>query len=52
MTRKASSWVFTVAEMERLRNQAGLETISLIESTEEQSFKLGSPRLILTAEKP
>ena len=50
-TRKASSWVFTVAEMERLLNQAGLETLSLFESTEEQPYKLGSPRLILTAEK-
>ncbi len=50
-TRKASSWVFTVAEMERLLNQAGLRTLSLFESTEEQPFKLGSPNLILTAEK-
>ena len=51
MTRKTARWVFTVVEMERLLNQAGLETISLLESTEEQPFKLGSPRLILTAEK-
>ena len=50
-TRKASHWVFTVAEIERLLNQAGLRAIKLIESTDEQPFKLGSPRLILRVEK-
>jgi SAM-dependent methyltransferase len=43
--------VYTVAEISRLLEQAGLETIHTFSSTDEQPYKLGSQRLLLVARK-
>lgn len=43
--------VYTVAEIRRLLGRAGLETIHLFSSTDEQPYRLGSPLLLLVAKK-
>ncbi len=50
-TRPSSHWVYTVAEIRRLLDQVGLATRALYSSADEQPFQLGSPRLILVAQK-
>ena len=50
-TRKVSHWIFTVAEIRSLLQQAGLDTISLFSGVDQLPFELGCPRLILVAEK-
>jgi SAM-dependent methyltransferase len=50
-TREASQQVYTVAEMRRLLEQAGMGTLALYSSLDQQPYQLGSPRLILVAEK-
>lgn len=49
--REAASHVYTVAEIRRLLSQVGLETLSLFGSLDRQPYQLGSPRLILVAQK-
>lgn len=43
--------VYTVAEIRRLLEEVGLETIHLFGSPDEQPYKLGSPLLLLVAQK-
>jgi SAM-dependent methyltransferase len=50
-TREASQQVYTVAEIRRLLEQAGLRTLALYSSLDQQPYQLGSPRLILVAKK-
>jgi SAM-dependent methyltransferase len=50
-TREAWQQVYTVAEIRRLLEQAGLGTLALYSSLDQQPYQLGSPRLILVAEK-
>ncbi len=50
-TRSSSHWVYTVAEIQRLLEQVGLTTEALYSSLDEQTFQLGSPRLLLVAQK-
>lgn len=50
-TRSTASYVFTVAEHKRMLEQAGMEVVSLLGSTAGEPYKLGSPRLIMTARK-
>jgi SAM-dependent methyltransferase len=50
-TREASQQVYTVAEIRRLLEQAGLGTLALYSSLDQQPYQLGSPRLLLVAEK-
>jgi SAM-dependent methyltransferase len=50
-TREASSGVYTVAEIQRLLVGVGLRVIAVYGSLDQQPFQLGSPRLILVAEK-
>jgi SAM-dependent methyltransferase len=50
-TREASQQVYTVAEIQRLLEQAGLGTLALYGSLDRQPYQVGSPRLILVAEK-
>jgi SAM-dependent methyltransferase len=49
--RPASYQIYTVAEVQRLLSAAGLETLALHESSAEEPFKVGSPRLLLVAQK-
>jgi SAM-dependent methyltransferase len=50
-TREASQQVYTVGEIRRLLEQAGLGTRALYSSLHQEPYQLGSPRLILVAEK-
>lgn len=50
-TRPSSHGIYTVAEIRRLLDQVGLATRALYGSVDEQPFQLGSPRLILVAQK-
>jgi SAM-dependent methyltransferase len=50
-TREAWQQVYTVAEIRRLLEQAGLGTLALYSSLDQQPYQLGSPRLVLVAEK-
>lgn len=50
-TREASQQVYTVAEIRRLLEQAGLSTLALYGSFDRQPYQMGSSRLILVAEK-
>lgn len=50
-TRSSSHWVYTVAEIRRLLDQVGLTTQALHGSLDGQPFQLGSPRLLLVAQK-
>lgn len=49
--RKSSQQVYTVAEVRRMMREARLDAVQLYGSTEEEPFQLGSPRLILVAQK-
>ena len=49
VTRPASSYVFTVAELCRMHRHAGLEPVALLGSLEGEPYQLGSPRLILVS---
>lgn len=49
--RDASSYLFTLAELRRMLAQAGLEAVEYYSSIERHPYTLGSPRLLLVAEK-
>ena len=50
-TRPSCVWVFTVAEVRRMLRQAGLSLVELYSSLDEKPFEVGSPRLLLVAQK-
>lgn len=50
-TRTGWQWVYTVAEMRRLLNDADLEIEGLFRSVKEEPFEVGSPNLVLVAQK-
>ena len=50
-TRPSSSHVFTVAEMTRMLADAGFEVVSLNGGFAGERYELGSPRLVLTAQR-
>jgi len=50
-TRPASSYVFTVAELTRMLAGAGFEVVSLAGGFAGERYELGSPRLVLTAQR-
>jgi SAM-dependent methyltransferase len=50
-TRSGSQQVYRVAEIRRLLAEVGLEVRALYQSTDRKPFELGSPRLILVAQK-
>jgi SAM-dependent methyltransferase len=48
-TRPSTSYVFTVAELCRMHNQAGLQTVELLSSVSGEPYRLGSQRLIIVS---
>ena len=50
-TRPSSSYVFTVAELTRMLADAGFEVVSLNGGFAGERYELGSPRLVLTAQR-
>jgi len=50
-TRPSSSYVFTVAELTRMLANAGFDVISLAGGFAGERYELGSPRLLLTAQR-
>jgi cyclopropane fatty-acyl-phospholipid synthase-like methyltransferase len=50
-TREASQQVYTAAELRRLLEEAGLRTLALYSSLDQQPYQIGSPRLLLVAKK-
>jgi SAM-dependent methyltransferase len=50
-TRPSSSYVFTVAELTRMLAEAGFEVCSLAGGFDGERYELGSPRLVLTAQR-
>jgi hypothetical protein len=50
-TRPSSRYVFTVAELTRMLAEAGFEAISLHSGFAGEPYELGSPRLVLTAQR-
>ena len=50
-TRPTSSYVHSVAELRRMQVEAGLQPRELLASIAGEPYELGSPRLILVAEK-
>ncbi len=50
-TRPSSSYIFTVAELTRMLTAAGFEVVSLAGGFAGERYELGSPRLVLTAER-
>lgn len=50
-TRPSSSYVFTVAELTRMLAEAGFEVSSLAGGFADERYELGSPRLVLTAQR-
>jgi SAM-dependent methyltransferase len=50
-TRPASSYVFTAAELKRLLADAGFEVLALQGGIAGERFELGTPRLVLTAQR-
>jgi len=50
-TRPSSSYVFTVSELCRMFTQAGLQPAKLLGSVNGEPYQMGSPRLIVVAEK-
>jgi SAM-dependent methyltransferase len=50
-TRPASSYVFTVAELTRMLADEGFEVVSLNGGFAGERYELGSPRLVLTAQR-
>ena len=51
-TREASQQVYTAAEVQRLLDQAGLGTLALYSSFDQLPYQIGSPRLLVVAQKP
>ncbi|HLJ45282.1 MAG TPA: class I SAM-dependent methyltransferase [Bryobacteraceae bacterium] len=49
--RPARYWVYTVAEIRRLLQDVGLETLSLYGALDKTAYRLGSPRLLLVAQR-
>ena len=49
--RPSSSYVFTVAELTRMLAEAGFEVLSLNGGFAGEPYELGSPRLVLTAQR-
>ena len=50
-TRPTSSYVHTVAALRQMQSEAGLKPLELLASIDGERYELGSPRLILVAEK-
>ena len=50
-TRPSSSYVLTVSELCRMHVQAGFDPVQLLGSIQGESYRLGSPRLILISER-
>ena len=50
-TRPSSSYVFTVAELTRMLADAGFEVVSLAGGFAGERYELGSPRLVLMAQR-
>jgi hypothetical protein len=50
-TRPTSSYVVTVAELRRWLREAGLEPLKMYASAARDPYQLGSPRLILVAQR-
>ena len=50
-TRPASSYVFTVAELSGMLAEAGFEVVTLNSGFGGERYELGSPRLVLTAQR-
>ncbi len=50
-TRTGLHWVYTVGEIQAMLQDSGFVTCSLYQSCEERPFELGSPILIVVAEK-
>lgn len=51
VTRTGWQWVYTVREMRRFLSDAGLQTESLLKSLDGEPFEVGSPYLVLVAQK-
>ena len=51
-TRKAKHWIYTVAEIKRMLERAGLEVVEIFGSLKFEPYKLGSNDLIVIARKP
>jgi len=49
--RDASSYIFTLAELRRMAARCGMTAIEWFSSLDRQPYELGSPRLLLVAEK-
>jgi len=50
-TRPSSSYVFTVAELIRMLTDSGFDAVSLNSGFAGERYELGSPRLVLTAQR-
>lgn len=50
-TRPASSYIFTVAELKRILAKTGFDVLNLTAGFAGEPFELGSPRLVLTAQR-
>ena len=50
-TREISQQVYTAAEVRRLLDQAGLGTLALYGSLDQQPYLMGSPHLLLVAKR-
>ncbi len=50
-TRPTSSYVFTAAEIGRILGEAGFAVVAMHGGTNDEPFELGSPRLLITAER-
>jgi SAM-dependent methyltransferase len=51
VTRRLCHWVYTVGELQRMVSRCGMATRSLLGSLELEPYQVGSPRLLLVAEK-
>jgi SAM-dependent methyltransferase len=50
-TREASSYIYTVAEIRRMLSNVGLQPADYYSSVDRHPYELGSPRLLLVAQK-
>ncbi|MBI2909166.1 MAG: methyltransferase domain-containing protein [Chloroflexi bacterium] len=50
-TRESHHWVYTIAEIRRLLDDAGLATVSLFGSLDKAPFEVGDPRLLMVGER-
>jgi cyclopropane fatty-acyl-phospholipid synthase-like methyltransferase len=50
-THEACSYIYTLAEIRRMLSNAGLQATDYYSSVDQRSYELGSPRLLLVAEK-